>query len=78
MKIAIVSRNPKLYSTRRFVEAATERGHEAQVVDVLFDCLPDGREVLAVSHAAIFRPQRRLAGTATSISHGGSSERAFV
>jgi ribosomal protein S6--L-glutamate ligase len=35
MKIAILSRNPKLYSTRRLVEAATERGHEVRVVDVL-------------------------------------------
>lgn len=33
MKIAILSRNPKLYSTRRLVEAATERGHEARVID---------------------------------------------
>jgi ribosomal protein S6--L-glutamate ligase len=35
MKIAILSRNLKLYSTRRLVEAAAERGHEAQVIDVL-------------------------------------------
>jgi len=35
MKIVILSRNPKLYSTRRLVEAATERGHEARVLDVL-------------------------------------------
>lgn len=35
MKIAILSRNPKLYSTRRLVEAATERGHEVKVLDVL-------------------------------------------
>jgi glutathione synthase/RimK-type ligase-like ATP-grasp enzyme len=35
MKIAILSRNPRLYSTRRLVEAAVERGHEAQVIDVL-------------------------------------------
>jgi len=35
MKIAILSRNPKLYSTRRLVEAAVERGHEALVVDHL-------------------------------------------
>ena len=35
MKIAILSRNPKLYSTRRLVEAAQERGHQAKVVDVL-------------------------------------------
>ncbi len=35
MKIAILSRNPKLYSTSRLVEAARERGHEALVVDTL-------------------------------------------
>jgi ribosomal protein S6--L-glutamate ligase len=35
MKIAILSRNPKLYSTRRLAEAAQERGHEVRVLDVL-------------------------------------------
>jgi len=35
MKIAILSRNPKLYSTRRLVEAAKEKGHEVIVVDHL-------------------------------------------
>ena len=35
MKIAILSRNPKLYSTRRLVEAAQQRGHEAIVLDHL-------------------------------------------
>jgi ribosomal protein S6--L-glutamate ligase len=35
MKIAILSRNPKLYSTRRLVEAGTELGHEIEVVDPL-------------------------------------------
>jgi ribosomal protein S6--L-glutamate ligase len=35
MKIAILSRNPKLYSTRRLVEAARARGHEVKVLDVL-------------------------------------------
>ncbi len=35
MKIAILSRNPKLYSTSRLVEAATKRGHEVKVLDVL-------------------------------------------
>jgi ribosomal protein S6--L-glutamate ligase len=35
MKIAILSRNPKLYSTRRLVEAAQQRGHEVRVIDVL-------------------------------------------
>lgn len=35
MKIAILSRNPKLYSTRRLVQAGRERGHEMQVIDTL-------------------------------------------
>ena len=35
MKIAILSRNAKLYSTRRLKEAAEERGHEIQIIDVL-------------------------------------------
>jgi ribosomal protein S6--L-glutamate ligase len=33
MKIAILSRNRKLYSTARLVEAAIERGHEPRVID---------------------------------------------
>lgn len=35
MKIALLSRNPKLYSTRRLVEAAEKRGHEIHVLDAL-------------------------------------------
>jgi ribosomal protein S6--L-glutamate ligase len=35
MKIAILSRNANLYSTRRLVEAAIQRGHEAHVIDHL-------------------------------------------
>lgn len=35
MKIAILSRNKKLYSTRRLVEAAQERGHDVRVIDPL-------------------------------------------
>ncbi|MEE2000677.1 30S ribosomal protein S6--L-glutamate ligase [Alkalimonas sp. MEB108] len=35
MKIAILSRNPKLYSTKRLVEAAQQRGHEVRVIDAL-------------------------------------------
>ena len=35
MKIALLSRNRKLYSTRRLIEAAQERGHEIQVLDAL-------------------------------------------
>ena len=35
MKLAILSRNGKLYSTRRLVEAARERGHSVRVLDPL-------------------------------------------
>jgi len=35
MKIAILSRGPKLYSTRRLKEAAQQRGHDVRVIDYL-------------------------------------------
>ncbi len=35
MKIGILSRKSSLYSTRRMVEAAKERGHEVRVIDPL-------------------------------------------
>jgi ribosomal protein S6--L-glutamate ligase len=35
MRIAILSRNPKLYSTKRLVETAKNRNHEVQVLDTL-------------------------------------------
>lgn len=35
MKIAILSRNRNLYSTRRLVEAGEQRGHQVQVIDTL-------------------------------------------
>ncbi len=35
MKIGVLSRNGKLYSTKRLIEAARARGHEARVIDVL-------------------------------------------
>jgi ribosomal protein S6--L-glutamate ligase len=35
MKLAILSRNTRLYSTRRLVEAARERGHSVRVLDPL-------------------------------------------
>lgn len=35
MKIAILSRNRNLYSTRRIIEAAKDKGHEVKVIDVL-------------------------------------------
>ena len=35
MKIALMARNPNLYSHQRLVEAAEERGHEIQIIDTL-------------------------------------------
>ena len=35
MKIALLARNPKLYSHLRLVEAAREKGHEIEVIDTL-------------------------------------------
>lgn len=35
MKIAILSRNPRLYSTRRLIEASEAHGHQVQVLDAL-------------------------------------------
>jgi ribosomal protein S6--L-glutamate ligase len=35
MRIGILSRNAKLYSTSRLVEAAKQRGHEVKVIDTL-------------------------------------------
>ncbi len=35
MKIGILTRNPRLYSTRRLIETATERGHEVETIDHL-------------------------------------------
>jgi ribosomal protein S6--L-glutamate ligase len=35
MKIALLSRNRKLYSTEKLIEAAEKRGHEVVVLDVL-------------------------------------------
>ncbi|HVO31613.1 MAG TPA: 30S ribosomal protein S6--L-glutamate ligase [bacterium] len=49
MRIVLLSKNPKLYSTRRMVEAATAAGHEMLVVDP-FECAlvlgGDGPDVL--------------------------------
>ena len=33
MKVAILSRDPKLYSTGRLIEAGEKRGHKVEVID---------------------------------------------
>ncbi|MBF0212221.1 MAG: 30S ribosomal protein S6--L-glutamate ligase [Magnetococcales bacterium] len=35
MRIAILARNPELYSHKRLVEAARSRGHEVEIIDTL-------------------------------------------
>jgi ribosomal protein S6--L-glutamate ligase len=48
MKIAILSRNAKLYSTQRLQEAALKRGHQVRVIDALkcyMNITPDRSEV---------------------------------
>ncbi|GAB3831658.1 30S ribosomal protein S6--L-glutamate ligase [Hymenobacter jeollabukensis] len=55
MKLAILSREPKLYSTRRLVEAAELRGHQVEVIDHLLCNL-----VLEKSTPGIIYEGRRL------------------
>jgi len=55
MKIAILSRNSRLYSTRRLCEAARERGHEPVVIDVL-KCYMD----ITSDRPAVFYKGERL------------------
>ena len=48
MRIAILSRNKNLYSTRRLIEACKQRGHEPMVLDVLrcyMDIAPSKRDI---------------------------------
>ena len=48
MKIAILSRNKKLYSTRRLIEACEQKGHEPVVLDALrcyMDVMPSKPEI---------------------------------
>ncbi len=52
MKIAMLARNPKLYSHQRLVEEAKNRGHEMQVIDTL------GVYINVASH----RPELRYKG----------------
>jgi ribosomal protein S6--L-glutamate ligase len=44
MRIALLSRNPKLYSTSRLVEAARAHGHEIEVIDPISIVLVVTRE----------------------------------
>lgn len=48
MRLALLTRNPSLYSSRRLIEAAETRGHEVHVLDTLHctaHLTPEGPEV---------------------------------
>ncbi|MDH5408233.1 MAG: 30S ribosomal protein S6--L-glutamate ligase [Gammaproteobacteria bacterium] len=72
MKIAILSRNSKLYSTRRQVEAAEQRGHEAVVIDAL-KCYMD----ITSDRPAIYYKGEKLAGFDAIIPRIGASVTKF-
>jgi ribosomal protein S6--L-glutamate ligase len=68
MKIAILSRNSRLYSTRRLVEAARKRGHTAIVVDTL-RCYMN----MAMARPSIHYKGQELAGIDAVIPRIGAS-----
>ena len=68
MKIAILSRNARLYSTRRLVEAAEQRGHEVIVLDHLKCVL-----VIEKNHPHIFYGGNEVIGVDAIIPRIGTS-----
>ena len=68
MKIGILSRNAKLYSTSRLVEAAQKRGHEVVVIDPL-RCYMN----IATSQPEIHYKGKRLEGFDAIIPRIGAS-----
>ncbi|MBY5921028.1 30S ribosomal protein S6--L-glutamate ligase [Ferrimonas balearica] len=68
MKIAILSRGERLYSTRRLVEAGEKRGHEMHVIDTL-NCYMD----IATTKPAIWYKGEKLEGFDAVIPRIGSS-----
>lgn len=68
MKIAVLSRNGKLYSTRRLIEAAQERGHEVVLLDHLRCDL-----VIEQNSPAIYYNGERLEGIDAIIPRIGAS-----
>jgi ribosomal protein S6--L-glutamate ligase len=68
MKIAILSRNRKLYSTRRLVEAAKQRGHDPRVIDTL-GCYMD----ITSTRPAVYYKNEKLTGFEAVIPRIGAS-----
>ena len=72
MKIAILSRNRKLYSTRRLLEAGQGLGHEVRVVDYL-KCHMN----IAAHRPSIFLGEEELSGFDAVIPRIGASHTFF-
>ncbi len=68
MKIVILSRNPKLYSTKRLFEAGEERGHEMLIVDHMKCVL-----VIEKGRPHIFYQGKEIAGVGAVIPRIGAS-----
>lgn len=68
MKIGILSRDPELYSTRRLVTSAEQRGHEVMVVDPLL-CYLD----MTSHRPAVYYKGKRLEGFEAIIPRIGAS-----
>jgi ribosomal protein S6--L-glutamate ligase len=68
MRIAILSRDRKLYSTSRLVEAARQHGHHADVFDVL-RCTMD----ITSRHPAVYSRAQKLEGYDAVIPRIGAS-----
>ncbi|MGY1458892.1 30S ribosomal protein S6--L-glutamate ligase [Luteimonas sp. A534] len=68
MKLAILSRNSKLYSTRRLVEAARQRGHTVRVLDPLRCYMRIGKDGFALHYKG-----QSLAGFGAVIPRIGAS-----
>ena len=68
MRIALLSRNPKLHSTGRLVEAARARGHEIDVIDPI-SCVV----VISRGSHRMFARGRELAGHDVVIPRIGAS-----
>lgn len=68
MKIAVLSRNSKLYSTRRLIEAGEQRGHEMIILDHLKCTL-----VIEKNNPHIFHMGKEVVGVDAIIPRIGSS-----
>lgn len=75
MKLAILSVGPKLYSTRRLVEAGMQRGHEVEVLDTLRFAieLRHGQPDLLYRGSEIDEPDAILPRIGASISYFGTA-----